>query len=36
LGGVTVTDPQDRPLPDGDARFAARAPDIIRAFVRPH
>jgi hypothetical protein len=36
LGGVTVTDPQDRPLPDGDARFAARAPDILRAFVRPH
>jgi hypothetical protein len=36
LGGVTVTDPQDRPLPDGDARFAARAADILRAFVRPH
>jgi membrane-anchored protein YejM (alkaline phosphatase superfamily) len=36
FGGVTVTDPQDRPLPDGDARFAARAADILRAFVRPH
>jgi uncharacterized protein len=36
FGGVTVTDPQDRPLPDGDARFAARAPEILRAFVRPH
>jgi len=36
FGGVAVTDPQDRPLPDGDARFAARAPDILRAFVRPH
>ena len=35
FGGVAVTDPQDRPLPDGDARFAARAPDILRAFVRP-
>ena len=32
LGGVTVTDPSDRPLPDGDARFAAEAPRILRAF----
>jgi len=35
FGGVSVTDPEDRPLPDGDARFAARAQDILRAFVRP-
>lgn len=32
LGGATVTDPFDRPLPDGDARFAAEAPRILRAF----
>ncbi len=34
FGGVAVTDPADRPLPDGDARFAARAADILRAFSR--
>jgi membrane-anchored protein YejM (alkaline phosphatase superfamily) len=35
LGGVTVTDPCDRSLPDGDARFAADAPRILRAFRDP-
>jgi membrane-anchored protein YejM (alkaline phosphatase superfamily) len=34
FGGVAVTDPEDRPLADGDARFAARAADILRAFSR--
>jgi len=32
LGGVTVTDPSDRALPDGEARFAADALRILRAF----
>jgi membrane-anchored protein YejM (alkaline phosphatase superfamily) len=31
-GAATVTDPDDRPLPDGDARFAARAGAILRAL----
>ena len=35
LGGLTVTDPLDRPLADGDARFAADAPRILRAFRDP-
>ena len=34
FGGVTVTDPQDRPLPGGAARLAAEAANILRAFVR--
>jgi len=32
LGGVTITDPFDRPLPDGEARFSAAAPRILRLF----
>jgi len=31
---VRITDPWDRPLPDADARFAAEAPQILRAFAR--
>jgi hypothetical protein len=34
FGGVQVTDPEDRPLADGDARFAAHTADILRAFSR--
>lgn len=34
LGGVTITDPFDRPLPDGDARFSAAAPRILKLFGR--
>jgi hypothetical protein len=34
LGGVDVTDPFDRPLPDAEARFAAAAPRILRLFGR--
>jgi membrane-anchored protein YejM (alkaline phosphatase superfamily) len=34
FGGVEITDPADRPLADGEARFAARAADILRAFTR--
>jgi len=34
FGGVQVTDPEDRPLADGDARFAAHAAEILRAFSR--
>jgi len=32
MGGVTITDPFDRPLPDGEARFSAAAPGILRVF----
>jgi uncharacterized protein len=32
LGGVEVTDPSDRPLPDGASRFSAQASRIMRAF----
>jgi membrane-anchored protein YejM (alkaline phosphatase superfamily) len=32
LGGVTITDPFDRPLPDAEARFSAAAPRILRVF----
>jgi membrane-anchored protein YejM (alkaline phosphatase superfamily) len=35
LGGVDVTDPFDRPLADGDARFVAAAGRILRAFRDP-
>ena len=35
LGGVTVTDPFDRPLVDGTARFGAEAGRILRAFRDP-
>lgn len=35
LGGVTITDPFDRPLPDGQARFAAALPRILRLFAPP-
>jgi uncharacterized protein len=34
MGGVTITDPFDRPLPDGEARFSASAPRILRVFGR--
>jgi len=34
LSSVRITDPWDRPLPDADARFAAEAPQILRAFAR--
>jgi membrane-anchored protein YejM (alkaline phosphatase superfamily) len=30
FGGVTVTDPDDRPLPDAEARFAREAPQLLR------
>jgi hypothetical protein len=30
---VTITDPWDRPIPGGEARLAAEAANIIRAFV---
>jgi len=32
MGGVTITDPFDRPLPDAEARFSASAPRILRVF----
>ncbi len=32
LGGAQITDPEDRPLPDGDARMAASAARILKAF----
>jgi len=32
MGGVTITDPFDRPLPDGEARFSTSAPRILRVF----
>jgi membrane-anchored protein YejM (alkaline phosphatase superfamily) len=32
LGGVTITDPFDRKLPDAEARFSAAAPRILRVF----
>jgi membrane-anchored protein YejM (alkaline phosphatase superfamily) len=32
MGGVTLTDPFDRPLPDAEARFSAAAPRILRLF----
>jgi hypothetical protein len=34
MGGVTITDPFDRPLPDGEARFSSSAPRILRVFGR--
>lgn len=34
FGGVTISDPFDRPLPDGEARFAAEAPRILQVFGR--
>ncbi len=34
MGGVTITDPFDQPLTDGDARFSAAAPRILRLFGR--
>src|SRR5262249_4150266 len=34
-GGVSITDPWDRPLADGDARFGAEAGRILRAFRSP-
>jgi hypothetical protein len=34
LGGITITDPFDRPLPDGEARFSAAAPRILRIFAQ--
>jgi len=35
LGGVTITDPDDNPLPDGTARFHAALPRILQLF-QPH
>jgi len=35
LGGVTVTDAFDRPLPDGSTRFAAAVPRILQLFQHP-
>ena len=32
MGGVTITDPFDQPLPDGEARFSVAAPRILRVF----
>ncbi len=32
LGGVTLTDPFDRPLPDAEAKFSAAAPRILKLF----
>jgi membrane-anchored protein YejM (alkaline phosphatase superfamily) len=32
FGGALVTDPADQPLPDGEARLAAQAAAILRAF----
>jgi membrane-anchored protein YejM (alkaline phosphatase superfamily) len=34
LGGVTLTDPFDRPLPDAEAKFSAAAPRILKLFGR--
>ena len=34
FGGVTITDPWDRAIPGGEARLAAEAANILRAFVR--
>jgi len=34
LGGVTLTDPFDRPLEDEEAAFSAAAPRILRIFGR--
>jgi membrane-anchored protein YejM (alkaline phosphatase superfamily) len=35
MGGVVVTDPFDRPLADGEARFSAEAARILRTFRNP-
>jgi membrane-anchored protein YejM (alkaline phosphatase superfamily) len=32
MGGVTITDPFDRPLPDGARQFSIAAPRILRVF----
>ncbi len=32
FGGITITDPLDQPLPDGEARFTADAPRILKLF----
>jgi len=34
FGGVSITDPFDRPLPDAKERFAARAGSILKLFGR--
>jgi hypothetical protein len=34
MGGVSITDPFDRPLPDAEARFSTAAPRILRVFGR--
>jgi membrane-anchored protein YejM (alkaline phosphatase superfamily) len=34
MGGVSITDPFDRPLPDAEARFSVAAPRILRVFGR--
>jgi membrane-anchored protein YejM (alkaline phosphatase superfamily) len=34
LGGLGLTDPFDRPLADGEARFGAAAPRILKLFGR--
>jgi membrane-anchored protein YejM (alkaline phosphatase superfamily) len=33
LGGVTVTDPFDRPIPDAEAAFSSAAPRILKVFA---
>jgi uncharacterized protein len=33
FGGVTITDPDDRPLPDGEARLGAALPRILKVFA---
>jgi hypothetical protein len=35
LGGVSVTDADDKPLPDGDARFHAALPRVLQLFQPP-
>jgi membrane-anchored protein YejM (alkaline phosphatase superfamily) len=35
LGGVSVTDPADQPLPDGQARFRSELPRIMQLFQSP-
>jgi hypothetical protein len=35
LGGVSITDRHDRPLPDGDARFRVALPRIVQLFQAP-
>lgn len=34
FGGISITDPLDRPLPDGEARFAAEYPNLLQSLKR--